>query len=276
MVFIVLSLVLMVIDHQYKTTAPIRSLIDDYFVYPLRSIVNLPNEFGDWASDSVRPRAELEDEIKELKLQNTLLNARLQEFASLKAEHKRLQALVDSVEDSRNEVQKVVVAEIMTVDLDPYKRQLVLNKGSNDGVYIGQPVIAANGVMGKIIAVSQFSSTALLITDASHSLPVVVNRSGVRAIAVGSPQHNRLLLLNQPNNTDIMENDLLVTSGFGCLFPSGYHAGVVKEINIDPRLPFAEIIIEPSAQLDRNREVLLVWPKHHKDGSGCINPGDEQ
>lgn len=114
--------------------------------------------------------------------------------------------------------------------------------------------------MGKLIHISPFSSTALLITDPSHILPVQVNRNGLRAIAKGTGNQSRLEIPHLPNNADIKVGDLLVTSGLGCVFPVGYPAAVIVEINIDPSLPFAEVLAEPIAELDRSRAVLLVWP----------------
>jgi rod shape-determining protein MreC len=122
--------------------------------------------------------------------------------------------------------------------------------------------MGASGAIGKVVHVGPMSSTAMMITDASHSIPVQINRNGVRAIAVGQPKQQLLELIHQPNNADIMVDDLLVTSGLGCVFPPGYPVGRVTSINTNPSLPFAQVIVEPTAQLDRDREVLLVWPSH--------------
>ncbi|MCK4708166.1 MAG: rod shape-determining protein MreC, partial [Gammaproteobacteria bacterium] len=123
-----------------------------------------------------------------------------------------------------------------------------------------QPFVDAKGIMGKLIHINPFSSTALLITDPEHALPVQVNRNGLRAIAKGTGSQTRLEIPHLPNNADIKVGDLLVTSGLGCVFPVGYPAATVVEINIDPSLPFAEVLAEPIAELDRSSEVLLVWP----------------
>jgi len=154
----------------------------------------------------------------------------------------------------------------------------VINKGSSDKVYVNQPIIGAQGVMGKVVAVGPLSSTAILITDPSHSLPVQDERNGVRAIAVGDPRNNELSIIHQPNNADIKVGDLLLTSGLGCIFPAGYPAGKVVKINTNPSLPFAEIHVRPSAQLDRNREVLLVWPSERERNAqknACNGPDQE-
>jgi rod shape-determining protein MreC len=156
--------------------------------------------------------------------------------------------------------------------MDPYKQQVTINKGSasGDDIYIGQPFVDAKGVMGRLTHVSLLSSTALLITDPSHILPIQVNRNGLRAIAKGTGNRTRLEIPHLPNNADIKIGDLLVTSGLGCVFPVGYPVATVVEINIDPSLPFAEVLAEPVAELDRSSEILLVWPS----GKAKPNPSN--
>jgi rod shape-determining protein MreC len=266
----VVSIVMMTLDHRYQATESLRSLLNSV-AYPLRAITDLPNELGDMASTTFVSRGSLQEENQTLQIQNELLKAKLQKYTALEAENTQLRKLLKSVQENQNELNRAIVAEILSTDLDPFRRQVVLSKGSDDDVYVGQPIISAEGVMGQVIQVSAFSSIAMLITDPSHALPVQVNRNGVRAIATGEPHKNQLKLLHQPNNTDIVVGDELVTSGLGCVFPSGYPVGKVIDVNINPSLPFAQITVEPSALLDRHRQVLLVWPdtKHLGGKSGC-------
>jgi rod shape-determining protein MreC len=268
----------MVLDHRYHATNFIRSTLS-VVVDPLRYLVNLPFDITDWASQSFVSRSTLQEENQTLRTKNELLNARLQKYASLKAENANLRSLLKSVEKNEESFEQVLVAEILAVDLDPFRKQIVINKGTDANVYIGQPLIGAQGVIGKVVHVGHMTSTAMLITDPSHSLPVQNNRNGVRGVAVGNPKKNQLSLIHQPTNTDIKEGDLLVTSGLGCFFPPGYPAGKVTNINTNPSLPFAEIIVEPTAQLDRNREVLLIWPSHYQmaqEHGECVTPGNKE
>jgi len=152
----------------------------------------------------------------------------------------------------------MLIAETITVDLDPYKRQIVINKGLLSGIYAGQPILDAYGIMGQIIHPGIPSSTAILITDPSHAIPVQNNRNGLRTILYGTGSANFLEIQNLPNNADIKEGDLLITSGLGGRFPEGYPVAVVTEIKRDPGQPFAQIIAEASAHLEQSREVLLV------------------
>ncbi|HEY6130962.1 MAG TPA: rod shape-determining protein MreC, partial [Halioglobus sp.] len=157
----------------------------------------------------------------------------------------------------------VLVAELIGVSPDPERLQLILNKGESDGVFVGQPLIDASGLMGQVVEVSSDTSRALLITDVTHSVPVQVNRNGVRAIAEGTGALGSLEVRHVSSTTDIQPGDLLVTSGLGGRFPEGYPVAVVKEVERDTGDAFAHVLAVPSAALDRTRHVLLVFTVHH-------------
>ena len=135
-----------------------------------------------------------------------------------------------------------------------------------DGVFVGQPLIDADGLLGQVVEVSPLNSRALLITDATHSIPVQVNRNGVRAIAEGIGSLTSLEIHHVSATTDIQEGDLLVTSGLGGRFPVGYPVAVVSEIERDPGQAFARIMARPSAALERSRHVLLVFTSKPETG----------
>jgi rod shape-determining protein MreC len=268
LIVVIVSVALMFLDHRYHHTDNLRAWIET-LIYPLRYVVNVPDEMGQWASNTLVSRDTLLEQNATLRRQNKLLTAELQKYAFLESENRSLRGLLKSAKRMDDEV---LIAELLSVEMDPYRRQVVINKGSKDKVYVGQPVVDAQGVMGKIVHVGLYSSTALLITDPNHSLPVQINRNGLRAIAVGTGAEDQLEIPYQPNNADIKVGDLLVTSGLGCVFPAGYPAARIVEIKTDPALPFAQIKAEPTADLSRSRMVLLVWPKNlgrGEDQKGC-------
>lgn len=246
----------MVIDHHHSHLKIIRSSLST-LVYPLQYIVNLPFEFTAWASVSLVTRDELLKENERLKQEHLLLSSKLQRFEVLESENDRLRDLLES---SFRLSDKVLIAELIAVELQTFRRQIVINKGQREGAYDGQPIVDAAGIMGQIIHVGPFSSTVLLVTDPNHALPVQVNRNGLRAIAVGSGQDDKLFLENLPNNSDIHVGDLIISSGLGRRFPSGYPVGQIEKITRNRGEAFAKVVIKPSAQLSKSREVLMVWP----------------
>lgn len=248
----------MTLDHRTTYVNSVRSSIA-VLVYPFQYLVNFPANVGDWASESFSSRKTLQEDNSVLRTQNLILTTQLQKLNFIESENIHLRNLLES---SKRVGERILIAELLSVDMDPYKQQVTINKGSasGDDIYPGQPFVDAKGIMGRLVHIAPLSSTALLITDPSHILPIQVNRNGLRAIAKGTGNQTRLEIPHLPNNADIKVGDLLVTSGLGCVFPVGYPVATVVEINIDPSLPFAEVLAEPIAELDRSSEILLVWP----------------
>lgn len=238
------------------------------FVYPIQVAASLPSDISEWYNDFFQSRAELKERNKELEAINLLNNVRLQRLQALERENMRLHKLLGS---SFRLPERVLVAELLTIDIDPFSQQVVINKGARQGVFVGQPVLDAFGVMGQVTRVSEFSSRVILLTDPSHSIPIQVNRNGLRAVATGRGLGKFLQIEFLPQNTDVREGDLLVTSGLGGRFPVGYPVGTVREINYVQGKAFAEISVEPTAQLRTSREVLLVLEKQQEQVEQTIN-----
>ncbi|MCP3867985.1 MAG: rod shape-determining protein MreC [Gammaproteobacteria bacterium] len=252
---VVISLGLMVLDHRQHHLEAVRSFLSA-MVYPLHVIVDFPQSTVDWFTENLVSRNTLQKEAEKLRKENLILQARQQKLAALEAENMRLRDLLDS---SFKIADRVLIAELIAVDLDPYRQQVLINKGASSGIYLGQPVLDANAVMGQVMHVNRNTATVLMITDARHALPVRVNRNGLRTVALGTGKISELELPNLPNNADIQAGDLLVTSGLGGQFPPGYPVAVVTSVTREPGQPFATILAQTKAHLERSREALLVW-----------------
>jgi rod shape-determining protein MreC len=255
LVLIFVSIVLMYLDHRENHLDAVRKGIG-VAVYPIQLIVDAPVRFWAWLGESATSRTSLQRDVARLNAERLLTNARLQRLTSLEAENARLRALLDARTRVRDEVR---VAQIMAVDANPYQHNLVIDIGSRDGVYDGQAIVDVDGVVGQVIITGLMTSQAVLISDTDHALPVEVNRNGLRTIAVGTGEIDRLDLPFLPNNADIRAGDLLVTSGLGGAFPAGYPVAVVDSVTRIPQEPFADVNAKPSAALDQVREVMLIW-----------------
>ena len=249
------ALGLIVADHRYHHLDALRASLA-VMVYPLQVLADLPVRLARNAQDRLADERMLRDRNEALRRENLVLNARLQQLLALESENMRLRDLLGS---SFRIGERVLIAEILSVDLDPGRQQVIVNKGSSSGVFVGQPVLDANAVMGQVVRTNPFSSTVLLITDSEHALPVEVNRNGLRTIARGTGVGQDLELLHIPKNADIRVGDLLVTSGMGGRFPRGYPVARVIGVRHVPDDPFTVVTAQPTARLDRSREVLLVW-----------------
>ncbi|WP_416199666.1 rod shape-determining protein MreC [Pseudomonas helleri] len=252
---VVLSVALMVVDARFTLLKPVRSqmslvLMQTYWVtdLPQRLVQGVASQFGS--------RTELVAENEKLKTENLLLQGRMQKLAALTEQNVRLRELLNS---SALVNEKVEVAELIGMDPNPFTHRIIINKGERDGVVLGQPVLDARGLMGQVVELMPNTSRVLLLTDTTHSIPVQVNRNGLRAIASGTGNPERLELRHVADTADIKVGDLLVSSGLGQRFPAGYPVATVKEVIHDSGQPFAIVRAVPTAALNRSRYLLLVF-----------------
>ncbi len=253
---VLLAIALMIYDHRSANFHQLREKAA-VVIYPIQALVNAPIQLTRWLGASITAQHDLLEENAKLRAHELLLEAKLQKLLLLERENAQLKELLKSSPRAGNRVR---VAQLLAVDLNPSLQQIVLDKGSSDRVYVGQPVLDAYGVLGQVINVGVLTSKVLLITDTRSAVPVQDYRNGVRAIAVGLGLSGRLALINVPSTSDIKVGDLFVSSGLGERFPVGYPVGVVAQMGQVSGNRFATITLVPSAHLDRTQQVLLAWP----------------
>jgi rod shape-determining protein MreC len=255
MLYLLAAVALMVTDQRTAFVERARSSALA-MVQPLYLIAALPAQLAAGASDTFTSHASLLEERQQLSRQLLVAQARLDRLYAVQQENVRLRELLGGTRGLQLSVQ---LANVMDVDLDPFRHRILIDVGSNRGAREGLALIDAHGVVGQILQVSAFNSTALLISDPNHSVPVQIVRTGLRTIAYGTGQTDRLRLPNIPQSADIAEGDQLVTSGIGGRFPAGLAVGTVTSIEDDDTRLFLVASARPSARLDRSGEVLLLW-----------------
>lgn len=244
-------------EHRFSEVANVRSWMT-LVVTPVQWAADAPGRTWGWASDSLANRNVLLEENRELKSQTLILAERSQVMSSVIAENVRLRELLNAAQ--RGELD-FITGELIGLNYDPYSQQVIINRGRQDGAFVGQPVVDASGVMGQLISVSPYTSRLLLISDINHAIPVQVNRNGLRFIAQGSGRSEELYLSHVPETADIREGDLLITSGMGGRFPFGYPVAEITKISHQSGEPFMDVIVTSKAQLDRSRYILLLSHK---------------
>jgi len=247
----------MVFDQRLHYLKPVRNTLSA-FVAPIQYLVDAPIKLVQAISTNISSRETLLDENAALKAKQLFLQAQLQKLVALQNENVELRALLKSSPHLTNT--RTEIAGLLAVSTEPLISEVVLDKGTNSGVYVGQPVLDANGIMGQIIQVGPLTSRLLLISDLRSAVPVQDARNGVRGIVVGQGRLAKLSLTNIPDTVDVMAGDVLVTSGLGGHYPEGYPVGVVTHVQHNTGAQFSSIEVTPSAQLDRNQQVLLIWP----------------
>src|SRR5271155_3268136 len=260
-----LALGLIIVDKRYDHLGQIRRVLS-IVAYPVQIAVASPFEGWDWFRESVTTRDALRADKTKLEAELRLAQFRLQRYDALEAETQRLRALRDN---TASVTERFLIGDVMNVDLDAFRERVLVDKGAGDGIYVGQAVLDSGGVFGQVARVGQLTSEVILISDAAHAIPVQINRTGLRTIAVGTGDMARLKLPYLPTSADVIAGDLLVTSGLGGGFPAGYPVGTVAEVKRDPAQSLADVDVRPAAALDRSRELLFVWIKPQPPASAA-------
>ncbi|MBQ3681514.1 MAG: rod shape-determining protein MreC [Succinimonas sp.] len=266
----ILSLILIVCDSHFNYFKDLRYTLESWLT-PVYYVANIPAALSRGVSESRYSYQELLRENNFLKSEISDIRVDLLRYDSLMEDNERLRRLSNS--PLQDDFRKIG-AEVIMVDTNPFSLTVMINRGLNDDVYEGQPVVNEEGVVGQVISVSKSVSRVLLLSDQNHAIPVVVLRNGIRAIASGTGVVNELSIVNMPRNVDIREGDLLVTSGLGGKFPRGYPVARVSAFDRREGLQFAEIKAQPTVYLDRLRHMFLLWvpESEREDIYGGLTP----
>jgi len=254
---VILSIVMMTIDHHFNHLRKVRSTIS-VAMYPIEYLAGLPKQAYYWSTESFSARNKLLSDNAGLRAEHIRLELQLQKLATLEQENERLRKLLSSAKYFDKDV--LLIAELLSVDLDPFRQRIVINKGTRDGIYEGQPLLGAKGIIGQIDKVGPFNSIAILLSDPNHALLGVIARSGQRSLIVGTGNIDKLELQYVAKTADIQIGDLVLSSGLDGLYPSDYPVAEVTSIQQAVGDAFKKVEAKPLVDLNKIREVLLIWP----------------
>ena len=249
-----LAIVLMATDFKSDYVGKMRYSIS-LLAAPIYAVLEWPFEMGKKLRDTARQHQSLLDENKQYRQQQLKTQGQLQEMDAIRLEISRLRSLLGASSSLRVDFQ---FAELLRVDLDPFSHRVLINLGDNDGVFIGQPVIDASGIVGQVESVLPGYAYVTLISDPNHAVPIQIARTGQRSILYGTGDTELLILPNLPFNTDVQPGDRIITSGLGERFPNGYPVAEIMSVERRPGQTFAIGYARPLAALNRGREVLLL------------------
>lgn len=246
---------LLVIESTFPAVQKVRG-IGELVNVPVQATVRFFSSSFRGAQDYLRDQSDLMRENRELRTRLLERDVALQQMTALQAENEELRLLhaLNAQLGSNN-----LTAETLPGNPDPSRHRVTLNIGSREGAHVGQPVVDSGGVVGQVASDNLVTSEALLISDANHAIPVMFERTGLRAIAIGTDRRDhRLLLRWVPTHADVVPGDKVVSSGAGGRFPAGLKVGVVENVRNAPGEVFLEAFVTPSANLEGLRQVLLL------------------
>jgi rod shape-determining protein MreC len=253
--YAVLSVVIMYLDQRHHYLESVRYVLQAA-AYPIQLAVNSPPAAWRWLKETFQSREALQAENARLRASARDLELRAMRYEAVARENGELRGLAQALPPV---AERWLPAEIVNIQLSSLRQRLLLNRGAANGVFKSQAVLDDKGLIGQTTHVGPWSADVILITDPEHAVPVRIERTGLRTIAVGAGDTTSLALPYLPGNADIKPGDLLVTSGLGGVFPEGYPVARVTEVHRDAVQPLAQVRAAPLAHLDTDTEVMLVW-----------------
>ena len=257
-----LSIGTIVLDYKYNQITYIRSIINDLVVYPIDRISNLPRSFINQLIAESSNIKDLELELKILEKENMYLKIQVQELNSLKDENTRLRKISKA---STITSKKQTIVKVISNTASPNKRVVSIDKGEKYGVYIGQNVIGVDGLVGQVIETAFVSSKVILITESTHTVPAVVDRTGDNILVTGHADDGKLIVPYAQMGVDIVVGDVISTSGLANRFKAKIPIGIVVKKTSNRDKEFSDIEIKPFEKVGQMSELILIWDYKPKD-----------
>jgi len=259
--YAVLAVVLMYYDRHGHWEQRLRYALQAA-TYPVQVVVNSPSAGWRALKENFQSREQLRAENERLRAHERELELELMREAALEQENAELRQLHASLLPPL--IKRSLLAEVISVETDPLRQRIVVNKGARDGVSLNQAVVDGNGVVGQVARLGPWSAEVILVTDPEHAIPVEITRNSLRSIAVGSGSSGELLLPYLAINSDVKSGDLLVSSGLGGVFPAGLPVARISGVRRESNQLLAQVRAQPLANIERDREVILLEfePKH--------------
>lgn len=254
--FTLAAIAMMIADHRFHALETVRVSLST-IARPIQQIAAMPGEALERITSYFTSQERLLRENEELKAKVLEQSAAAQEAKMLRAEQEHLLAMTGSGSRTRF-VDRGIIAEVLYTARNPFTRKIVVDKGLTQSISAGMPVIDGTGVVGQVTAVGTFTSEVTLVTEKDQSVPVMLERNGLRGIAVGSGKDGSIDIPFMPVSADVQSGDVFVTSGIDGTYPPGLVVAKVTSVEKNAAYVFAKIVARPAAGVDNYRYVLLL------------------
>lgn len=254
--YLTLSIIFLVLDNNYAISNKVR-FNTSYIIEPIYTISAWPSSIYNNISKHFDSKKDLINKNELLEKKIIIQSGIIQKIPSLQKENKRLKELLNSSTTTNS--LKILIAELIKVNLSPFSNKLIINKGKENNLYLGQVAIDNLGLLGQVSEINKDFSVITLISDPGHALLAVNARTNKRIVVSGIGDNRKLKAIYIPLNEDVKQGDILITSGLDNIFPEGYLIGQITKVEKNLNQNFQDVDIVPSSSLSSNREVMLLW-----------------
>lgn len=262
----------MVLDYRGSKLSPVRSVLTNYLIYPLQYAVSSPFRLATFTREFFAEQESLSSANRELRTWISVYVARDQKYHSIALENQRLRRQLGATPAVR---EKFTLTEILSVSSNQFSKNVVINKGSNEGIFVGQVALAGNNIYGQAESVTPDSAVIMQLTDARHAIHVRNTRTGQGALAVGTGKVNQLELKHVEISMDIQTGDKFVSSGLGQLFPPDFPVAVVDSVAYNPGDELMKVKARSLANFNKTRELLMIWRADYSIDGDTTNTNSE-
>jgi rod shape-determining protein MreC len=252
--FTLAAIALMIADHRFHAMETVRLSLS-VLAHPVQQVATLPGEAFGRVGEYFASQQRLLRENQELKAKVLEQSAAAQEARLLKAEQAQLLKMTSG---KSRYVENGTIAEVLYTARNPFMRKIVVDKGLTSSIQAGMPVIDGSGVVGQVTNVGTFASEVTLVTEKDQSVPVMLVRNGLRAVAVGSGKDGSIDIPFMPVSADVQNGDMFVTSGIDGTYPPGLVVAEVTSVQKNAAYVFAKISAKPAAGVDNHRYVMVL------------------
>ncbi len=252
------AIVLMLLDSKNSSWfQPVRT-VTHAAMQPIYQVSAYPSFFAGWLDSTMTEKEALRRENVQLKAELVHAKAQLQQQDYLVAQNARLQGILSATTPDQF---NLLLSHVIGTDSNPLRQMVVINKGSKDGVIVGQTVIDENGILGQVVNVYPDTCRVVLISDDQQSVAVTIKRTGQKAIVSGKGNPQYLVLVFIFKGSDVRFGDELISSGLGGRIPAGFPVGRVAKVEAEQAGGYAKIMVKPAANFINTSYVLLLQQK---------------
>jgi rod shape-determining protein MreC len=249
-----ISIALLLFDSRLGALAMVRQVVGTV-LYPLQVVAMMPRDALVGMGSYFSTLSALERQVRDLKTRQIAMAQTLQQAQLTAAENAQLRKLLEAREKVPG---KTMLAEILYDARDVFTRKVILNRGTQQDVRAGLPVIDNQGVVGQVTRVFPFTAEVTLLTDKEQAIPVQVLRNGLRSVAYGRGQSGNLDLRFMAPNADVVVGDILITSGIDGIYPAGLAVARVTQVENSANGMFGRVVCQPLAGIERNTQLLIL------------------